>query len=70
VMRALGVRPLIQQLSGDLDLEVAIAAAKAETRQFIKRQQTWFKGNMSAWKAISTQQIECILVEIMPLIES
>lgn len=50
VMRALGVRPLGRHLAGEMTLEAAIAEAKAETRQYVKRQMTWLKGNMSAWK--------------------
>ena len=50
-MRALGRAPAARTSGGRLDLETAVNAAKAETRQFIKRQQTWIKGNMSAWNA-------------------
>jgi tRNA dimethylallyltransferase len=49
VMRALGVPPLMQHLRGELTLEAAVAAAKLETRQYIKRQLTWIKSNMNAW---------------------
>ncbi len=70
VMRALGVRPLIQHLSGQLARDETVTAVKAETRQFIKRQLTWFKGNMSAWKAITTQQTESYLDEIIAFIDS
>lgn len=50
IMRALGVRPLMAHLAGDLSLDEAVAQAKTETRQYIKRQTTWLRGNMSAWK--------------------
>lgn len=59
-MRALGVAPLIQHLCGTLSRERAIEAAQAETRQYVKRQQTWLKRNMSAWKSISTQEMQRI----------
>lgn len=55
VMRALGVRPLLAHLSGQSTIEQAIAQSKMETRQYVKRQTTWLKRNMSAWKATKTQ---------------
>ena len=50
VMRALGVAPLAAHLAGTTSLEAAVAAAKAETRQYAKRQLTWLRRNMIAWK--------------------
>lgn len=42
-MRALGVPPLIEHLAGRMALEEAIERAKAATRQYAKRQATWFR---------------------------
>jgi tRNA dimethylallyltransferase len=52
VMRALGVRPLLQFSGGAVSLDDAVRDAKAETRQFVKRQLTWFKRNMITWNVI------------------
>ncbi len=52
-MRALGVAPLLAAARGDLSCAAAVAQAKAETRQYIKRQETWFRKHMIAWEAIS-----------------
>lgn len=60
LMRALGVRPLLEHLAGKLPREAAISAGKLETRQYIKRQQTWFKRHMMSWNAISAQQMKNI----------
>ncbi len=60
IMRALGVAPLAAHLAEGLPLEAAVAAAKAETRQYAKRQATWLRRNMIAWKAIKTQEMEMI----------
>lgn len=57
-MRAIGVRPLIEVARGHLSLADAAAAANAETRQYIKRQQTWIKRNMVSWKHISAQEMQ------------
>lgn len=43
ITHALGYRPLRDHLKGLLSLEDAITAAKAETRQYAKRQDTWFR---------------------------
>ncbi len=52
LMTALGVRPLLAHLAGEVSLEEAIAAGQMETRQYAKRQVTWARSNMIAWKAI------------------
>lgn len=53
-MRALGVGPLIAVTRGDVSLEEAVSQAKTETRQYIKRQETWFRKYMIAWKTANT----------------
>ena len=58
VMLALGVVPLVRHLGGELSLEEAIVAGKAETRQYAKRQRTWMRSNMIAWKPVTTQQMQ------------
>ena len=58
LMRALGVRPLLAHLAGTLSLAGAIAAGKLETRQYIKRQQTWLRRHMIAWRRIDAQVLE------------
>jgi tRNA dimethylallyltransferase len=55
VMRALGVAPLLDLIAGKVTREEAIERAKAETRQYAKRQVTWLRSNMSTWNSISTQ---------------
>jgi tRNA dimethylallyltransferase len=50
IMRAVGVRPLLGFLAGLLDWEAALAEAKMETRRYAKRQLTWARRNMIAWK--------------------
>ena len=58
VMRALGVRPLQAHLAGTMSLADAVAAGKLETRQYIKRQQTWLKRHMIAWQRVNEQSME------------
>jgi tRNA dimethylallyltransferase len=61
VMRALGVAPLAAHVAANLGLEEAVALAKTETRQYAKRQLTWCRRNMIAWRIISTQDMERII---------
>ncbi len=53
MMKAIGVPELVAHLKGDISLEEAVALAKAATRQFIKRQGTWWRGQMKAWTSSS-----------------
>jgi tRNA dimethylallyltransferase len=55
-MRALGVRPLAAHLEGRLPLEVAVARAKVETRQYVKRQETWARRYMADWQRYEIAQ--------------
>ena len=41
--QALGYQELIQHLAGTLSLDQAVALTKISTRQFAKRQHTWFR---------------------------
>ena len=49
VMRALGVPQLMQHIHGEVALLEAVAAAKMETRRYIKRQMSWMRRNMITW---------------------
>ena len=70
VMRALGVRPLAGLLAGEIGLERATQRAKAETRQYAKRQATWINGNMSAWKHLSKQEMESLVADPALFVQS
>jgi len=45
--KLLGLRPLISHARGELDREEAISLAVTATRQFAKRQMTWFRNRMT-----------------------
>lgn len=51
--RAIGGPELIGHLQGSLGLEDAVAAAALASRQYAKRQRTWFRSNMVAWRQLS-----------------
>ncbi len=69
-MRALGVAPLRDVLAESGSLDDAVDTAKAQTRQYIKRQETWLRRNMIAWNKLDAQETECNLREIVSFIQS
>jgi tRNA dimethylallyltransferase len=60
-MRAIGVRPLLSVLRGELSLDESVVASQVETRQYIKRQETWLKSKMISWTAIDTKYMESLM---------
>ena len=51
--RAHGLRPLIAHLRGEIALEEAAERTRAETRQYAKRQFTWFRHQMADWERLA-----------------
>ena len=56
VMSALGVRPMLRHLQGGCTLEQAVIDGKAETRRYVKRQETWFNRHMITWNRINSEE--------------
>jgi tRNA dimethylallyltransferase len=69
VMRALGVASLARHLAGEIGLEEAAAAAKAETRKYAKRQLTWLRRNMIAWRMLAEQEMQSMDTSAFPFID-
>lgn len=57
-MRALGLAPLIACLEGAMTRDEALEQACRDTRRYIKRQLTWLRRNMIAWRWIGTHDME------------
>ncbi|MCR9121952.1 MAG: tRNA (adenosine(37)-N6)-dimethylallyltransferase MiaA [Phyllobacteriaceae bacterium] len=52
-MKAIGVRELGAVLDGTMDEDAAIARAKTATRQYAKRQMTWFRNQLGeGWQTV------------------
>ena len=51
--KAIGAPELIAHLQGALSLEGAISRAKLASRQYAKRQRTWFRARMKNWHHIA-----------------
>lgn len=69
VMKALGVPELAQHLRGDMELEDAAALASIKSRQYAKRQSTWFRQQMIAWNSIIAQDLESQSANIFSFID-
>lgn len=67
-MRALGVPELAAHLRGEYDLPSAINALKVSTRQFAKRQTTWFRNQLKNAHRLGAQFSESLLPEIRSFI--
>jgi len=50
--KAIGAPELIAHLKGNLPLSDAIEAGKIATRQYAKRQRTWFRSKMRDWSKV------------------
>lgn len=50
--QAIGARELVAYLNGETGLNTAISQAKIQTRQYAKRQRTWFRSKMADWHQI------------------
>ncbi|WP_299933566.1 tRNA (adenosine(37)-N6)-dimethylallyltransferase MiaA [uncultured Pelagimonas sp.] len=55
--KAIGAAELIAHLRGEITLEDACLRATILTRQFAKRQRTWFNARMKTWSRISPQEM-------------
>lgn len=51
--KAIGAPELIAHLRGELSLPEAVEAATLASRQYAKRQRTWFRSRMKAWREIA-----------------
>ena len=51
--KAIGAPELIVHLRGDMTLTAAREAAITASRQYAKRQRTWFRARMHAWRPVA-----------------
>ena len=50
--KAIGAKEIIAHIQGYMDLEDAIKQSKTQTRQYAKRQRTWFRSKMKTWHSV------------------
>ncbi len=51
--RAIGARELVAHLRGTMSRDAAVEAAKLASRQYAKRQRTWFRNRMAGWRRVA-----------------
>jgi tRNA dimethylallyltransferase len=61
-MKAHGVPWLMRHLRGEISLEEAVAGAKADTRRYAKRQETWFRHQAPEFKWLTPDAAEDYLL--------
>ncbi len=69
-MRSLGYRELAAVVMGELSLEEAVPEITKQTRQYAKRQMTWFRKEPGVQWLDATQPLENILNEVMTHIDT
>ncbi len=55
--KAIGAPELIKYLKGEMTLDAARTAAIIATRQYAKRQRTWFRARMRDWQILAADQL-------------
>ena len=66
--KALGVRELRRHLRGEIDLDVALSAAKQASRNYAKRQMTWFRNKIVNGNVLNEKYSESINEKIFSFI--
>lgn len=56
-MKAIGAQELISHLHGEMTLTQAREAAIIASRQYAKRQRTWFRARMAGWTSVNPTEI-------------
>lgn len=62
-MKSIGLTAMLSHLRGEVELDEAIARAQTETRNYAKRQMTWFRNQMSDWPQLDLATAETVLNE-------
>lgn len=68
-MHALGAKELADHLAGRLSLETAIRGAEAATRQYAKRQSTWFRHQFNSELILETRYTEMQRDAVAPRVD-
>jgi tRNA dimethylallyltransferase len=69
-MKAIGVPEMIAAARGDLDPDAAAEAAITATRRYAKRQETWFRNQMSDWLRVDPGNILAVADEVAQLLKN
>jgi tRNA dimethylallyltransferase len=71
IRRAIGVPEITAMLTGTIDRKAALAAASVATRQYAKRQYTWFRNQPpAAWRRVNESEKDAIAAQIETLLRN
>ena len=62
VMKSIGLTALLSNLAGETTIDEAIARAQTETRNYAKRQMTWFRNQMHDWRHLPLDEARRLLL--------
>ena len=62
VMKSLGVPELAAHLRGETSLEEAVRLTRRSTRNYAKRQTTWFRGQEASWPRLATPALDALML--------
>jgi len=68
LMKALGVKPIVDFLKGDITKDDAAFIAKRDSRRYAKRQMTWIRNNFNAQITVEKKYSESLYEKIFSLI--
>lgn len=68
-MKAVGLRPLLAHLDGEITLEEAIVQGKTDSRRYAKRQFTWFANQQGGWPRLPADNPDAALATMLQAIE-
>lgn len=63
-MKAIGLRELGAYMAGKASLDEARAQAVTTSRQYAKRQRTWFRNRMADWQWCSSKEAACRFLDV------
>lgn len=63
VMRAIGVPPLLRHLEGTLGFDEAVIRAKTDSRQYLKRQDTFVRHQLPGFRPVEPDRAEAFVVD-------
>jgi tRNA dimethylallyltransferase len=59
--KAIGAPELMAHLNGDMTLDAAVDRSVIATRQYAKRQRTWFRARMQGWQVVSGSDLATLV---------
>jgi len=66
VMKAVGVREFAAHVAGETSLKAALAEAQQATRNYAKRQLTWFRNQTPEWPTPTTESVVTPSLPLQP----